>query len=213
MTSTGGALGKFAKGRSSNSFLYFAFGSNLSSERIRVQNPSAQYVASAVLDGYQLDFKTYSTRWRGSPATITRTDEASDRVYGILWELDLQHLQTLDDQEGVAKQVYHRFMVPVKPCTVPLEEATQFQEHSCYGPHEVEAYTYQLTPQRLTASAPTDMPSLAYKSVILKGAREHKLPQSYVEELTAIPDNGDGDHVDLRSAVANLDPGYSSSKA
>ena len=63
MTSTraGGALGKFAKGRSSNSFLYFAFGSNLSSERIRVQNPSAQYVASAVLDGYQLDFKTYST--------------------------------------------------------------------------------------------------------------------------------------------------------
>ena len=61
MTSTGGALGKFVKGRSSNSFLYFAFGSNLSSERIRVQNPSAKYVASAVLDGYQLDFKTYST--------------------------------------------------------------------------------------------------------------------------------------------------------
>ena len=91
--------------------------------------------------------------------------------------------------------------VPVKPCTVPLEEAAQFQEHSCYGPHEVEAYTYQLTPQRLTASAPTDMPSLAYKSVILKGAREHKLPQSYVEELTAIPDNGDGDHVDLRIAI------------
>ena len=110
-------------------------------------------------------------------------------------------------------QVQFFAQVPVKPCTVPLEEAKKFQEQSCYGPLEVEAYTYQLTPQRLTASAPTDMPSLAYKSVILKGAREHKLPQSYVDELTAIPDNGDEDHVDLRSAVANLDPGYSSSKA
>ena len=43
-------------------------------------------------------------------------------MYGILWELDLQHLQTLDDQEGVAKQVYHRFMVR------PMDQGLKYLE-------------------------------------------------------------------------------------
>ena len=40
----------------STKFNYFAFGSNLSSERIRVSNPSAQAVGPALLENYALDF-------------------------------------------------------------------------------------------------------------------------------------------------------------
>jgi hypothetical protein len=41
-------------------FLYFAYGSNLSSERIRVSNPSAVAVGAAVLENYDLDFDYHS---------------------------------------------------------------------------------------------------------------------------------------------------------
>ncbi len=41
-------------------FYYFAYGSNLSSERIRVSNPSAEAVGAALLDNYALDFNYHS---------------------------------------------------------------------------------------------------------------------------------------------------------
>ena len=41
-------------------FNYFAYGSNLSSERIRVSNPSAQAIGPALLENYALDFNYHS---------------------------------------------------------------------------------------------------------------------------------------------------------
>jgi hypothetical protein len=43
-----------------DSFLYFAYGSNLLTERIHVKNPSAVAVSAARLDGYALTFGHYS---------------------------------------------------------------------------------------------------------------------------------------------------------
>ena len=42
------------------SFLYFAYGSNLSSERIKISNPSAKAVGPALLEHYALDFNYHS---------------------------------------------------------------------------------------------------------------------------------------------------------
>ena len=36
-----------------------------------------------------------------------------DHVWGVLWELDLEHLSTLDKQEGVPK-VYKRIDIEAK---------------------------------------------------------------------------------------------------
>ena len=50
----------------SGKFLYFAYGSNLSSERIHLNNPSAIAKGPAVLDGYKLNFNygsNVSTYW------------------------------------------------------------------------------------------------------------------------------------------------------
>lgn len=41
-------------------FLYFAYGSNLSSDRIRISNPSAEAVGPAMLQDYILDFNYHS---------------------------------------------------------------------------------------------------------------------------------------------------------
>ena len=45
---------------SGDTFLYFAFGSNLLTSRIHYQNPSAVAVGPARLDGYRLDFRLAS---------------------------------------------------------------------------------------------------------------------------------------------------------
>ena len=51
-------------------------------------------------------------RWHGCVATIEECDGGD--VYGVLWELDNQHLPTLDDQEGVKENIYRRFQVKVR---------------------------------------------------------------------------------------------------
>jgi len=195
---------RFIKARSqTQSFLYFAFGSNLSSERIRVQNPSAKFVATALLKGYRLSFNSHSTRWRGSPATIVKTDDdADDGVYGVLWELDLDHLSTLDDQEGVCRNVYQRLMVSVLPITKDdHENDDDFEDAAAV----VEAFTYQLCSHRCNLAEEEARPSSTYKQVIVRGAREHQLPDHYLAKLEAIQDNGDDHHVDLKTALASLE--------
>ena len=40
-------------------------------------------------------------------------------MYGCLWELDMEHLETLDDQEGVRQGFYHRIKLEVWMGRVP----------------------------------------------------------------------------------------------
>ena len=97
---------------SSNSgkFLYFAFGSNLLAERIHIKNPSAVFKSTGKVEGYKLDFGRYSKRWKGDVATITK--DVNSEVYGVIWELDVEHQKTLDQQESVP-DVYRRIQVEV----------------------------------------------------------------------------------------------------
>ena len=49
-------------------------------------------------------------KWGGAVATITPHKE--EDVWGVLWELDMEHMSTLDRQEGVPK-VYNRIHIEV----------------------------------------------------------------------------------------------------
>ena len=51
------------------SFLYFAYGSNLSGKRINKNVPSAVFVCTARLAGYVLRYCEYSDSWKGAGAT------------------------------------------------------------------------------------------------------------------------------------------------
>ena len=50
-------------------------------------------------------------RWQGSVATIM--EDKNSNMYGIVWELQKEHLKTLDEQEGVPHNVYKRITVQV----------------------------------------------------------------------------------------------------
>ena len=92
-------------------FLYFAYGSNLLTDRIRINNPSARARNTALLRNHKLDFNNLSKKWGGAVATIIPHTE--EEVWGVLWELDMEHMASLDKQEGVPK-VYNKKEIEVK---------------------------------------------------------------------------------------------------
>ena len=155
-------------------FLYFGFGSNLFTERIHINNPSAVKVSIARLDDYKLSFGYFSQRWGGAVATIK--PEKGAHVWGVVWEIELKHLPSLDKQEGVP-YVYQRLenMVVTTPESKKLSVLTY---------HLVKGLDMD------------PIPSAVYHGVILKGAMEHNLPDEYIEFLRGIKNNGFTGHED-----------------
>lgn len=155
-----------------STFLYFAYGSNLLTERIRLNNPTAVKRAVAKLQGYKLDFEVIGQRWHGAVATII---PAPDRcVWGVVWELHNSDLENLNRQE----RGYD-----------PIEVNVFGEDGSSY-----KCCTYQLA----KTPGSDDKPSIVYKNVIVNGAIENGLPKIYIDELRKIEDNGYNGPVDVK---------------
>ncbi|CAB3240972.1 unnamed protein product [Arctia plantaginis] len=160
-----------------NTFLYFAYGSNLLKKRIHINNPSAQFLGSGRLDDHQLDFMKYSENWRGTSATIIPTKDS--HVWGAIWRINNADMEALDRQEGVDTNWYFP-----KQVDVLISDGSK-----------VNCRTYQQTinpPQREKGKELPEerRPCITYLDCIVKGAIECELPEYYVEELKKIPNNG-----------------------
>nr|XP_054931284.1 gamma-glutamylcyclotransferase-like [Dermacentor andersoni] len=153
------------KTRSPDDILYFAYGSNMWSHRMHICNPSAKFFDTAVLEGYYVGFVDYFKSWQGAAAILKKNAERT--THGVLWTLPKGDIQNLDRQE----REYEAADVTVKlPSGDKVVCRTYFYHTSRPGKE--------------------DIPSLLYKAVIVAGAIEHKLPDSYVQELLKNPDNG-----------------------
>ncbi|XP_017165108.1 gamma-glutamylcyclotransferase isoform X5 [Poecilia reticulata] len=97
-------------------FLYFAYGSNLLKERLQLKNPSATVYCVARLKDYKLVFGNYkglaSDRWHGGVATIE--DSPGDEVWGVVWRMSISDLESLDNQENVMLGAYRPVELSVK---------------------------------------------------------------------------------------------------
>lgn len=158
-------------------FLYFAYGSNLLKKRIRINNPSAEFIGIGKLDGYRLDFTKYSDHWRGTSATIVPCGKT--HIWGAVWRLNIKDMPALDWQEGVGSNWYF-------PKTVDI---------STPEGSTVQCRTYEQTipppPRESLEDLPSeDRPSTTYLDCIINGAVECKLPEDYIKELSKIPHNG-----------------------
>ncbi len=109
-----------------------------------------------------------------------------------MWQLERKHLVTLDDQEGVRDRVYERLNVNVEI----LRKLADDEPVGALG-DKVTCVTYKLLPERMTAVGKDALPSINYKNVILSGARENHLPDSYISKLEKIEDNGYHGHVEV----------------
>ncbi|VVD05185.1 unnamed protein product [Leptidea sinapis] len=160
-----------------DTFLYFAYGSNLLKKRIHINNPSAEFIGIGKLNNHQLNFIKYSDHWGGSSATIVPTENSF--VWGAIWRLKNEDMSKLDWQEGVDTNWYF-----AKTVEVEAEDGTI-----------VECRTYQQTTNPPVRKEGEDIPvdrrpSMTYLDCILRGAMECNLPKEYVIGLKKISHNG-----------------------
>ncbi len=143
-----------------NTFIYFAYGSNMSERRLRKRVSSAKVVGTGVLKDYCLTFNKCSTDGSGK-CTIECCK--SDEVYGVLFEIDEDQKCCLDKVE-----------VGYTPKCVKIEVLdSKCGEILCC----VRTYKATKNPQSC------QKPYTWYKQHVLVGAIEQKLPPYYINYL------------------------------
>ena len=149
------------------------------------------------LPNYELAFFDYGNRWKGAPASIE--EKEGSEVWGCVWRVPNSFAEELDDQE----RGYHRlnggcvlgFYKMKSQLSVTIEIPSQLEEDGSV--RKVICRTYQMSnPNKVRQN-----PSPHYKHVIVSGAIEHELPESYIEKLKQIPDNGYKGRVELDLSV------------
>jgi gamma-glutamylcyclotransferase (GGCT)/AIG2-like uncharacterized protein YtfP len=140
--------------------LYFAYGSNMYSGRLKEVAPSAIKTKIAELRGHQLAFDKVSTDGSGK-CHIRKTDKTEDVVHGALYLLEAHDLAALSGHEGG----YSRVDVMVRTA-----------DGDC------AAVTY-MADTTDAALQPFDW----YVGYVVAGAEEHGLPAEYVAQIRATP--------------------------
>jgi hypothetical protein len=152
--------------------LYFGYGSNLNPRQMAQRCPGHRVAGVALLTDHRLEFRGLSEDWGGAVATLVPSHGAA--VWGLLFELTEEHLQTLDRYEGFRApgdqhNLYERGTVTVE-LVRPLDGSV---------PRRVRAQAYT------ARHGAAGLPSRRYLDTILEGARHHHLPEEYVEKLAA----------------------------
>ncbi len=150
-----------------DTFWYFAYGSNMLTRRLRARTPSAVVRGTGFVEGYGLTFGKLSIDGSGK-CTIDQTTNPSDRVYGVLFNINVGETEALDRAEGLGKG-YQKIDVRI------VGEA---------GAQVARAYIADRTDSTLR---PYDW----YKDFVVYGAIEHGLPAIYVQsiqQVDAMPD-------------------------
>lgn len=147
---------------------YFAYGSNLLTERLRARCPSARARQVAWADEYALAFCKKSQDGSGK-ATLSSCPTAGCPVFGVVFDLDECELSELDKAEGAGKG-YDRiddFQVHITGCREPLRAVTYIANVASIDP-DLKPYDW-------------------YLKLIVAGARQHELPPRYIEAIEAMP--------------------------
>jgi len=141
--------------------LYFAYGSNMCSVRMRERAPSAVAIGIAHLQHHCV---ICNKRGQDGTAKANIVPRQNASTYGVLYEINTNEMALLDTEETGYRRVEKML----------LNHLNQ----------EVHAQTYvafRFTHRPVT----TDW----YKSLIIQGATEHGLPDDYIRTLEHLPAN------------------------
>src|SRR5580700_1565214 len=83
-----------------DTFKYFAYGSNMLTERLHERCKSAKAIGVAVAFGHRLEFSKRSRDDSGK-ATIVRSNKSEEHVFGVVFEVVISERAALDKAEGV----------------------------------------------------------------------------------------------------------------
>lgn len=144
------------------SFVNFAYGSNMSTRRLRARTPSARPCGIGQLPGHRLMWHKIG-RDGTAKCDILETGRPNDIVWGVLFEILLAERPLLDQAEGLGNGYEHK----------NIDVLTDF------GVKPAGAY---YATHIDSALRPFDW----YLEFVLQGAREHGLPGQYLRELESV---------------------------
>ena len=140
--------------------VYFAYGSNMSTARLRERMPSCKALGIATLPGHALHFHKRSADKSGKCNAFASGNDSS--VIGVLFSFDPAERARLDEAEGVGSGYEHAMV------TVINDKGRRRK-----------VLTYLATPDYIDDSL---KPYSWYKDFVLSGGREHGLPPEYIAE-------------------------------
>lgn len=145
-------------------FLYFAYGSNMSPPRLRAadRTPSAEWVGTARVAGYRLVFDKVGRDGSGK-ADCERTGAPTHVVHGVLFRIAHGDRPALDRAEGLGNG-YDAIDIGVQTASGRLR-----------------ALTYLATRKDATLA-----PFTWYMQHVLNGARQCGLPLAYVADIERV---------------------------
>ena len=137
---------------------YFAYGSNMySCEIVTTLDIKPEIIGVIKLTGYKFAYNKESSRDHSGKANIYPYSNVY--VCGVIYEVSEELMKLIDAKEGG----YNKINI-----VLPLDGKN------------VKAVTYTAKPERIDDMLqPTD----DYRSKIIKGAVENKLPTSYIEQF------------------------------
>lgn len=160
---------------SADTFLYFAYGSNLLSRRMLARAPSAQRIGVATLPDHALRWHKVSRDGSGKCDIVAAPGA---RVQGVLYEIAALDRASLDAAQGLGTG-YREVQLDVQTAAGPRRALS-------YQATNIDSFT---------------KPYAWYKALVLAGAREQALDPDYIRVLEAAPD---WDDPDPRRAAENL---------
>ena len=147
--------------RTAATFRYFAYGSNMLTERLKARCRGAELTGRAFADGWVLEFSKPSTDGSGK---ATLSEKAGCRTAGVLFEIPVDELEDLDGAEGPG-----------------YERRDAFHVRLADGDGTVTATTY-LAKDPKDGLEPYDW----YLALVIAGARQHELGEAQVGWLERV---------------------------
>jgi AIG2 family protein len=158
-------------------FVYFAYGSNMLTERLIERCPGATFLGRASAPNYRLTFSKKSKDGSGK-ATLTREPNPGVSAHGVMFRIPIGERSALDAAEGPGYDRYEGFAV------------SRTDDDA-----EVSVTTYLANLRDLE---PALRPYDWYRELVLAGAKQHGLPLSYQKTLNSF--EADPDPMPTRKA-------------
>jgi AIG2 family protein len=152
-----------------NTVLYFAYGSNMLTRRLRARTPSARVHGIGYVSGRRLTFSKTSDDGSGK-CDIELTHNGEDRADGVLFSITQCDKPALDEAEGLNRGYDEVIVDVVTPRGVEKGRAYVASRH---------------------AIDPARQPYHWYKALVIAGAIEHGLPATHIERLWAVASRRD----------------------
>ncbi|MCY4598690.1 MAG: gamma-glutamylcyclotransferase [Acidobacteria bacterium] len=166
--------------------LYFAYGSNMLTRRIRDPSRAPSAISRGVARAPGFDVRFHKIGQDGSGKCTLVETGADTAAYGVLYEVAEADVERLDRVEGVHTGGYRQRYIEVHPTAGGTTGAITYVA----GEGQVDA-----------ARLPFDW----YRDLCVTGAVEHGLPAHYVEELEGTPAVPDPDAARAAAARRLLD--------